>query len=67
MRLIKTNNPDFWRDESSNSLINTNVNAYKLYKQQRQSNNREAEVTKLKEEVSELKMLVKKLLEEKNV
>ena len=67
MSLIKTNNPDFWRDESSNALINTNVNAYKLYKQQRQNASKNVELDRLKDEVAELKLLVKKLLEEKNV
>ena len=67
MTLVKTDNPNFLRDESSNALINTNVNAFKLYKQQRQYSKKESEIESLKDEVAELKMLVKKLLEEKNV
>jgi len=67
MTLVKTNNPNFLRDESTNALINTNVNSFKLYKQQRQYRKKESEIESLKDEVAELKMLVKKLLEEKNV
>lgn len=70
MDLIKTQNPDFGRDDRNNALINTNVAAFKLYKQQR--NNRRSldtsqkEINELKDEIADLKNLVKKLLEDKN-
>ena len=35
MRLVKTQNSDFYRDEDTNALINTNASAFKPYKQQR--------------------------------
>ena len=63
MRLVKTQNPDFFRDQDTNALINTNASAYKLYKQQRADRGR---VENMQQEIDELKMLVKKLLEEKN-
>lgn len=63
MRLVKTQNSDFYRDEDTNALINTNASAFKLYKQQRADRNK---VANMQQEIDELKMLVKKLLEEKN-
>lgn len=52
-------NTEFVRDKESNALINTNVNAFKLYKQQRESR---LTVESLKTEVDELKALVRELL-----
>jgi cell division protein FtsB len=70
MRLIKTQNPDFSRDESNYALINTNVSAFNLYKQQRKNRNnitaQDKEIDNLKSEINELKLLVKQLVKEKN-
>lgn len=70
MKLIKTQNPDFCRDESNYALINTNVSAFNLYKQQRKNrkniNAQEKEIENLKSEINELKSLVKHLIKEKN-
>lgn len=62
MKLTKTTNPDFCRDSRNNALINTNVGALVRYKQQRQQNKT---IEDLKEEVDELKDLVKLLLKDK--
>ncbi len=59
MKLVQTNNPDFSRDTDSNAVINTNVTAYKLYKQQRNSRNT---IEGLRNEVDELKALVHELI-----
>ena len=64
MRLVKTQNADFYRDEDTNALINTNASAYKLYKQQRADRNK---VNTMQQEIDELKALVAKLLEDKHV
>lgn len=70
MNLIKTQSPDFSRDEQNNTLINTNVAAFKLYKQQRDSrmsiDNSNKEIAELKNEIADLKSLITKILEEKN-
>lgn len=63
MRLVKTQNSDFYRDEDTNALINTNASAFKLYKQQRADRNK---VNTMQQEIDELKALVTKLLEDKN-
>lgn len=59
MTLLKTQNPDLYRDEQTNAVINTNVAAFKLYKQQRESRNT---IDDLRNEVDELKALVKELI-----
>jgi hypothetical protein len=68
--LVKTQVPDFSRDETTGALVNTNANAYRLYKQQRQNQQTveslNGELTSVKSELNELKALIKTLLEEKN-
>jgi len=59
MKLIKTEYPDFSRDESSHALINTNVNAYKQYKLQRENRN---VIDKLNKDIEDLKSLVQTLI-----
>lgn len=70
MGTIKTELGDFSRDTSNHALINTNVNAFKLYKQQRENRNavieQDATVKALTKEIEDLRNMVKKLLEEKN-
>ena len=65
--LVKTNLVDFQRDKESNALINTNVHAYKLYKQQRKDRLsvliKDERIEKLEDELKDLKQLVKGLLE----
>lgn len=55
----KLKNTEYVRDKESNALINTNINAFKLYKQQRESR---LTVEELKNEVEELKEMVRQLL-----
>lgn len=66
----KTNDPDYMRDERSGALINTNVNAYKLYKQQRASQTQikslDSEIAGLRNEINELKQLIKEIVREKH-
>lgn len=59
MKLVKTKTADFSRDIDTNAVINTNITAYKLYKQQR--NNRDT-IEGLREEVNQLKSLVQELI-----
>lgn len=62
MKLVKTNTSDFSRDLDSNAVINTNVTAYKLYKQQRNSRDT---IEGLRDEVDQLKALVQELIKNK--
>lgn len=68
--LHKTTDKDFFRDDTSGALINTNVSAYKAYKQHRESSKTISDlnstIDSLKSEVDELKTLLYKVLEEKN-
>lgn len=67
---IKTTDPDFVRDDSTNALINTNVNAYKQYKLARagklQASSQEHKIKSLESQVQELTSLVKELLKDKH-
>lgn len=68
--LVKTEDTDFCRDDSSNALINTNAYAFKLYKQQRDSSlnasKNEEKIKSLENEIEELKQMVKILVEKQN-
>lgn len=70
MKLVKTQHADFSRDESTFALINTNVTAYKQYKMQRMQRakllNQNKEIDVLKNELNELKSIIKQLVKEKN-
>ena len=65
--LIKTNDPNFMRDENNAALINTNKIAYDLYKQQRNnalSNQAlKAEVDSLQHDLSDIKQLLGQLVQ----
>ena len=60
--MIKTENPDYIRDDGNHALINTNVNAYKQYVQQRQAQRRvidmEEDIGNLKKDVSDIKEML---------
>ena len=66
--MIKTENPDYIRDDSNHALINTNVNAYKNYVQQRQAQKKvidiEDEVGNLKKDVGEIKEILMILIKQ---
>ena len=69
-RLIPTEDLNFARDPGSNAVINTNVSAYALYKQQREgaknTDRLSAEVETLKTELDEIKSLLKQVLQNVN-
>jgi hypothetical protein len=60
--MIKTENPDYIRDDGNHSLINTNVNAYKQYVQQRQAQKKvtdmEQDIGNLKKDVGDIKEML---------
>lgn len=70
MKLVKTNDPDFCKDEVNGGVINTNVNAYRLYKQRRESEKNigklNHQVTSLQTEVQDLKNLIKEFLRDRD-
>lgn len=69
-KVAKTEKEDFLRDTSNHALINTNVNAYKNYIQQRESQKRvmniEEEVTFLKKDVTDIKEMLMILIKQTN-
>jgi len=66
--MIKTENPDYIRDDNNHALINTNVNAYKQYVQQRQAQKKvidiEYEVGNLKRDVGKIKEMLMILIKQ---
>ncbi len=68
--VIKTEKDDFLRDKTNHALINTNVNAYKQYINQRESQNKvrslESEVVSLKEDISDIKQMLSILIKQNN-
>lgn len=67
---IKTEAENFYRDDNSNALINTDVNAYAIYKQRRELKNfnssMEKEMCELKAELEEMKRLLLSMNQQKN-
>ena len=67
-KMIKTENQDYIRDNTNHALINTNVNAYKHYVQQRESQKKvvgiEHEVDTLKKDVTEIKEMLMILIKQ---
>lgn len=70
MKLIPTEDLNFARDPGSNAVINTNINAYKMYKQQREGMKNTDRLTQdvevLKSELGEIKNLLKQVLQNVN-
>jgi peptidoglycan hydrolase CwlO-like protein len=70
MAIIKTNDPDFYKDDSSGAVINTNVNAYRLYKQQRNNqgdvSSLNRKINDLESEIRELKAFLKDIVRDKH-
>ena len=55
------------RDPNSNAILNTDVSAYEAYrKARREAKRKEAELATLKDEVAELKALVKTLVQKED-
>lgn len=59
MKLVKTNNVDYCRDENNTALINTNVTAFNQYKQRVKD---KSEINDMKKEMEQLKALITKLV-----
>lgn len=56
--------PDFYRDPMTNAVINMNANDYDNYMKRRERKKREKEeISSLKNEVSELKSLIRQLID----
>lgn len=68
--MTKNEAGDFVRDEVNNALINTNINAFNNYKQQRAYINKlqeqEATISDLKSEMDQMKQLLQKIIRENN-
>lgn len=63
MALIQTETSGFLRDTSNMSLVNSNKKAYDIYKQQAKIRaQKEKEIQDLKNELAELKELIKSKL-----
>lgn len=64
--LVKTDHEDFYKDQNSQAVINTNLEAYTAYKKQRDRLLRADkvfdEVESLKTELSEIKQLLSAIL-----
>lgn len=65
--LIKTNIPGYARDSDSKAIINTNNESYAVYKQLREerlkNKHLSTEISEVKNELVELKNIVRALLE----
>jgi len=65
---VKTEKEDFLRDQTNHALINTNVNAYKQYIAQRDSQKKvmsvESEVESLKKDVTDIKEMLMILIKQ---
>tara|TARA_Y100000996_G_scaffold351709_2_gene291068 strand:- start:298 stop:531 length:234 start_codon:yes stop_codon:yes gene_type:complete len=70
---VKTDNPDFVKDQSTGALVSTDISAFNRHKMQQKQleesknqkndlNNIKSEVTELKNEISEIKELLQQLL-----
>jgi len=71
--LVKTDNPEYMKDEKSGALVSTDLVAFKKFKlQQQQSekiknqendlNNIKSDISELKDEMGEIKDLLKQFL-----
>ena len=61
--LTSTDDPNFKKDSATNTVLNTNTQAYQDYKQRRNGNRKMEEMSN---EIDELKALVRSLIESKN-
>lgn len=68
--IVKTEDSDFLRDQSNYALINNNINAYNLYKQQRKQqsdfNSVQQEIDALKNDMSDIKSMLHILIQREN-
>lgn len=68
--IVKTEDSDFLRDQTNYALINSNINAYNLYKQQRKQqydfSNVQQEIDMLKTDISDIKNMLGILIQREN-
>jgi hypothetical protein len=68
--IVKTEDNDFNRDQSNFALINTNIEAYKLYRRQRaygaETTNLQHQVDALKSDIADIKDMLKVLIQREN-
>lgn len=68
--IIKTEDISFVRDVGSNALINSNIDAYKLYQQQRRQqkdrSNLQEQIDVLKNDLGDIKKMLSVLIQREN-
>ena len=68
--IVKTEDSDFNRDDSNFALINSNVEAYRLYRNQRAQQNEHAnlqrQINTLKDDMNDIKSMLKVLIQREN-
>ena len=68
--IVKTEDNDFNRDDSNFALINSNVEAYRLYRRQRVQHNEHAnlqrQINDLKDDMTDIKSMLKVLIQREN-
>lgn len=68
--IIKTENPNFSRDQNNQALLNTNAEAYNLYKMQRSqltnASSLQRQVDALKSDMTDIKDMLKVLIQREN-
>lgn len=68
--MIKTEDSSFVRDPSTNALINNNVDAYKLYiqqrRQQKDKSDLQSQIDILKSDLGDIKQMLSVLIQREN-
>ena len=68
--IVKTEDNDFNRDDSNFALINSNVEAYRLYRRQRaqqtEHDNLQRQIDVLKNDMTDIKSMLKVLIQREN-
>jgi hypothetical protein len=68
--IVKTEERDFDRDPHNFALLNSNVEAYKLYQRQRSQSTQNADLQRqidtLKDDMSDIKSMLKVLIQREN-
>ena len=68
--IVKTEDKDFNRDQRNFALINSNVEAYKIYQRQRaqsaENNNLQRQIDTLKDDMTDIKSMLKVLIQREN-
>ena len=68
--IVKTEDKDFNRDQRNFALINSNVEAYKIYQRQRaqstENNNLQRQIDVLRDDMTDIKSMLKVLIQREN-